>query len=137
MNLDLSLNNFSILYTFECRKYCNEYRMRDLEGIFHNRESGSPGKMNTRTISGFYNALLFTKGLSCSSLFLTFLPTPHMEAEVDSITSTVQMRKPRFPEVDFPNIQCIHCLRGVAWQALLASTVLWLDFRCGEQRVEM
>ena len=88
--------------------------MKDLEGIFHNCESGSPGKINTHTISSFYNALLFTKRLSCSSLFFTLLPTPHMEAEVDSIISTVQMRKPRFPEVDFPNIQCTHCLRGMA-----------------------
>lgn len=103
--------------------------MRDLEGIFHNCESGSPRKMNTHIISSFYNALLFTKGLSCSPLFLTLLPTPHMEAEVDSIISTVHMRKPRFPEVDFPNIQCTHCLRGMAQQALYLTGISCLvDF---------
>lgn len=102
--------------------------MRDLEGIFHNCGSWGPRKMNTCTILGLYNVLLFTKGLSCSSWYLILLPTPHMETEVGSIISTVQMRKLRFPEVDFPNNQCTHCLRGIGMASLIPH---WHQQSCG------
>lgn len=81
----------------DCRKECNEYRMWDLEGIFHNCGSWGLRKMKTCTILGLYAVFLFTKGLSCSSLYLTLLLAPCMGAGVDSMIATVRMRKPRFP----------------------------------------
>lgn len=54
-------------------------------------------------ILGLYDVLQFTKGLSCSSLYLTLVSA--LRKELGGMISTSQVKKLRFPEVDFPNSQ--------------------------------
>lgn len=104
------IQHFHQWLILECRKDRNEYKMWALEGIFRNCGSWSPRKMITSTILGLYNVLQFTKGLSCSSLYVTLVSA--LRKDSGSMISTLQVRKLRLPEVDFPNSQW-NCPRGL------------------------
>lgn len=79
-------------------------------------EAEAPEEMNTGTVLGLYNVLLFTEGFLLHRC--TWLDPSPAPVWTGSIISSVQMRISRLLEADHPNNQCGHCPRGMGVASL-------------------